>query len=392
MKHLILTLALLLVHQVALPVTLHRNDVFEMTSLAYLLSFDENEQIQSQGDYMPIVRGLKYQAIADEDLRESVRERITPFAGHDFVKFLSSKDNDSRYFLSELFDITRSLVVENGTITLKQGADIDRLIDNPLLGSRDALDNYIRLASSFYAATDFKGFLNENASYYDKCEELSNREYKCLDNTYFDRLLENGGKVEFIPVYSIYFANSFVGDWHDGMTVVISGFTETDEECQDIDSRSSSSLAKQLCESYAAFVYDENSGSVDKASAEFFNKLKAKDLKKENGTVVSKGGKTGGMYMDIVRYGTHQELTKSWMSWVYLFDYIEKSGTMTDRKDDYLHYAVDRDGIYWLEASLPKVIGKNADTDDVTGNMFAFCKAMSENFDSVVTPCLPKVK
>lgn len=392
MKHLILTLALLLVHQVALPVTLHRNDVFEMTSLAYLLSFDENEQIPSQGDYMPIVRGLKYQAIADEDLRESVRERITPFAGHDFVKFLSSKDNNSRYFLSELFDITRSLVVENGTITLKQGADIDRLIDNPLLGSRDALDNYIRLASSFYDATDFKGFLNENASYYDKCEELSNREYKCLDNTYFDRLLENGGKVEFIPVYSIYFANSFVGDWHDGMTVVISGFTETDEECQDIDSRSSSSLAKQLCESYAAFVYDENSGSVDKASAEFFNKLKAKDLKKENGTVVSKGGKTGDMYMDIVRYGTHQELTKSWMSWVYLFDYIEKSGTLTDRKDDYLHYAVDRDGIYWLEASLPKVIGKNADTDDVTGNMFAFCKDMSENFDSVVTPCLPKVK
>lgn len=377
MRKVILIAAILLfMCQTAVPITLQRNNIFELTSLAYLVSFDTGKGPDLSKKKITSVELLGYNVIGDQDFKVAVEEHFKPFAGHEFVEYVRGLEkNEEGVALTTMFEVADALTVQDGEIVLNPGVDVDKVTDSECFRSKEELEKYVRLLNDFYKDTDFEDFVKENISYYEKCEARSNDIYGSVDNSYFESFILNGGKVNYIPVYSIYSGFFVTGDWKDGeMLVVISNPMYSGKGV----SLEAEDLVKYLCSDYAGQVYDDNKSSIEKISEEVFDKFEAKGLNSADYRVNGKNG---------IVYDNHQQLTKKWMSWVYMFDYMNKKG-MTEQENRYEQFATGLEHIYWLMPSLSKVLEGNSSSESLNHKMFAFYNDLADNFDTVVEEVL----
>lgn len=380
--------ALLFACQAVSSVNLQRNDLFELAGLAYVMSRDTvppEDGFRTGEDAFFYMVG--YGAVASE-LRAEVESRLAPFAGHRLIDFMRGFRRSATAFnLNDIYAMTNSLTWDKDSIVLKPGADIEMLDEICLVegaGKTTAM-LFGNLLKDFYDKTDFAGFLADNADYYERRADEVNEIYKDFDESYFESLMP-GGRLEFVPVYSFCFGSTVVGDWRDGDVMVVMSVGDDGRwgtaggDASWFMSRTSNDLAKSLCLDYACEVYEDNAANLEKPSAKIYDAFKDRELsgKKirmavDGGTMIAAGG-----------YNKPQKLAEHWMMWMYMFDYLGKTGQ--GPRYYWMDLAVNVDRIYWLEPSLRAVSGSK-DVADLTGRIISCFDYLADNFDSVAAEC-----
>ena len=358
--------ALLFACQAVSSVNLQRNDLFELAGLAYVMSRDTvppEDGFRTGEDAFFYMVG--YGAVASE-LRAEVESRLAPFAGHRLIDFMRGFRRSATAFnLTDIEMLDEICLVEGAGKTTAM-----------LFGN---------LLKDFYDKTDFAGFLADNADYYERRADEVNEIYKNFDESYFESLMP-GGRLEFVPVYSFCFGSTVVGDWRDGDVMVVMSVGDDGRwgtaggDASWFMSGTSNDLAKSLCLDYACEVYEDNAANLEKPSAKIYDAFKDRELsgKKirmavDGGTMIAAGG-----------YNKPQKLAEHWMMWMYMFDYLGKTGQ--GPRDYWMDLAVNVDRIYWLEPSLRAVSGSK-DVADLTGRIISCFDYLADNFDSVAAEC-----
>lgn len=382
-KVVLLLPALLFACQAVSSVNLQRNDLFELAGLAYVMSRDTvppEDGFRTGEDAFFYMVG--YGAVAPE-LRAEVESRLAPFAGHRLIDFMRGFRRSATAFnLNDIYAMTNSLTWDKDSIVLRPDADIEMLDEICLVegaGKTTAM-LFGNLLKDFYDKTDFAGFLADNADYYERRADEVNEIYKDFDESYFESLIP-GGRLEFVPVYSFCFGSTVVGDWRDRDVMVVMSVGD-DRTCGTMGddaswfSGSFNDLAKDLCLDYACEVYEDNAANLEKPSAKIYDAFMDREPGDKNIRMMMNGKAqaiAGG-------YNKPKKLAEHWMMWMYMFDYLDKTGQ--GPRDYWMDLAVNVDRIYWLEPSLRAVSGSK-DVADLTGRIISCFDYLADNFDSV---------
>lgn len=392
MKKIILFIvALSLAHQALWAINLHRNDIVELAGLAYMLSFNPTEEQagfqNKEFKYGNMVEMLGYSCITDNDFRAAVEKHFNDFKEHDFIKLIrknlgTSYDNPMGT-LSAMLTLSNHLVLDKGNIVLRPEESIDDLAHNGCFRDKEAVRNFTKLFNAFYHDTDFGNFVKENSVYYERCDSIANNMYKYVNNDYFDSLMPDGKKVKYIPLYSLYMGDSNIsGNWKDGDVTVVIGtnygkHTEYPSEGEYIH-KSEMALIQNICAHYADEAYGNDVIIPDNVSKKVFDKFNDKGF--------NKTGRNNSKNSDL--YGEPKDLAKAWMKWVYVCDYMNKTGRL-DPYDIYgsgnnasslVSFATHTEHIYWLTQSLSSILTyKNA--RELNCNISTYYCYLSRNFD-----------
>lgn len=362
MKKSILLVLLLALCQIVKPVNLERNNIFEISSIAYLVSFDTGERPDISKKVISPVEVLKYELIKNPDFRVIVEDKFKPFVNHEFVEYVRELEKkEEGVALNVMFELADALTFNKEEIVLKSGVDIDKITDSKCFKRKKEVEKYIRLLNSFYKDTDFENFVNDNSIYYGGCEVLSNAKALNANFNYFESFLLKGGKLNFVPLYSLGYNGAWIlGDWNDDEITVVDGFECVDCRLNELSkSYPENSFIMFLCSNYANEFYEANKKSIENASIRVFDKYKTDNL-------------------DKCLFDTHQQLTKEWLMWVYVLDYARKT-KMTDLEDYCMNSATNLKHIPWFESSLGRILKEDSDVESMNQRIIAYYMDLANN-------------
>lgn len=358
-KVILIAAVLLFACQTAVPITLQRNNIFELTSLAYLVSFDTGKGRDLSKKRMSAVEALGYRIITNEDFRARVEEHFKPFAGHEFVEYVRGLEkNEEGVALTTMFEVADALTVKDGEIVLNPGVDVDKVTDSEYFRNKEELEKYVRLLNDFYKDTDFEDFVKENSVYYDGCGVLFNARIMNSNLDYFESFLLDGGKLDFIPLYSLGYEGTWVlGNWNDGEIKVVKCF-----KCVDCDLAELSkpypqkSFLEFMCGNYANEFYDTHKESLEKASIKLYDKFKVE-------------------HSDNLIYHSPQEMTKDWLELLYAVDYSRKT-KMTEWESHFINFGSRR--ISWFKSSVSEILKDDDNIENMNHRIVSFYNDLAD--------------
>lgn len=397
MKRLFLIISILLVTDVyVLAQKFRANEMFELSSIAYLVSADtaRRDLPGAVADGMSpsmdwAIGQLLYDWASPAAYGDAIEEKFHRYANHPLAIFLRQMRRDTSLDIDDAIATAAIMQVSDETVRIRPGTDIDRFVAGRTgVGgkaspwTRQTLEHYVELLGDFYHDTDFHEFFDECKSIFAPYEQMADDNYRDVDFAWFGDFLSDDYR-DIDGVLAFGFAGrDYVldgGAWMPGhTTVVVSNTYDADVERTMAAFGKSDYKAFQLITQVARHHVGSKCGGLTSS------------LVKPVAKLIAEGERQGLKALN--RLTDPREAITEWLTMCCAAEYVsshglvpEAGGEMDGIFDSLIFFALHSYGMYWMPSSVDAMTmsssdGRNAPRlDDLLPQLASSCTKASDN-------------
>lgn len=397
MRRLFLIMSILLVTEdYVIAQKFRANEVFELSSIAYLVSADtarwdlSDAVADGTAPSMDWAIGqLLYDWASPAAYGDAIEQKFHRYANHPLAIFLRQMRRATSLGIDDAIAAAAIMQISGGTVRIRPGTDIDRFVAGQTgVGgkaspwTRQTLEHYVELLGDFYHDTAFHEFFGECKSIFAPYEQMAYDNYRDVDFAWFGDFLSDDYR-DIDGVLAFGFAGrDYVfdgGTWMPGhTTVVVSNTYDAGVERTMAAFGKSDYKAFQLITQVARHHVGSKCGGLTSS------------LVKPVAKLIAEGERQGLKALN--RLTDPREAITEWLTMCCAAEYVsshglvpEAGGEMDGIFDSLIFFALHSYGMYWMPSSVDAMTmsssdGRNAPRlDDLLPQLASSCTKASDN-------------